>query len=300
MSIKDTAVRVGYKSLLLGKKYSPEILTGVGIIGGVTAAILGARATLRLEPLVTKFEEQKLQLTELKHAKNDDKSPMFTDKEIQKASVEVYVRNTVSIGKLYAPAVSLGAVSIASIILAHGIMHRRQVALVAAVKVLETGWGEYRKRVVAEIGEDKERDIWAGVQEEITTDENGKKAKELRTLGQGMPSPYARFFDESSTNWEKNAEYNLMFLRSVESWMNDKLKLQGFLFLNDVYDALGIERSSIGQLVGWVIGKGTDKGDHYVDFGMYDYSDAKRAFINGNERSILLDFNVDGQIYDLI
>ena len=60
---------------------------------------------------------------------------------------------------------------------------------------------------------------------------------------------------------------------------------------------LGIPRSQAGAVVGWVLGE----GDDYIDFGMFDGNNmATRDFVNGYERSILLDFNVDGVIYDLI
>lgn len=90
----------------------------------------------------------------------------------------------------------------------------------------------------------------------------------------------------------------------VQNQMNDKLKARGHVFLNEVYDALGFDRSEAGRLVGWVWNKDNtamEAGDGYIDFSIFDGSDyAKRAFVNGDERFILLDFNIDGMIYDLI
>ena len=110
-------------------------------------------------------------------------------------------------------------------------------------------------------------------------------------------SVYARFFDEGCEQWSKNPEYNLMFLRSQQNYYNDMLKSRGHVFLNEVYDALGIPRTQAGAVVGWMI---SDNGDNFIDFGVFD-GDRPRArdFVNGYERSILLDFNVDGVIYDL-
>ena len=111
-------------------------------------------------------------------------------------------------------------------------------------------------------------------------------------------SPYAKFFDELNPNWTKDPSANLFFLKAQEQFANDKFQAQGYLFLNDVYDSLGIPRTSFGQLVGWFKGNG---GDEYIDFGIFDGdNESKRAFVNGYERSVLLDFNVDGVIYDLI
>jgi hypothetical protein len=86
-----------------------------------------------------------------------------------------------------------------------------------------------------------------------------------------------------------------MFLQCQQNYFNQQLKARGHVFLNEIYDAIGLERSKAGTIVGWV----TDgNGDGYIDFGMFE--DASRRFINGIEPSILLDFNVDGVIYDLI
>ena len=50
-------------------------------------------------------------------------------------------------------------------------------------------------------------------------------------------------------------------------------------------------------VVGWVLGN----GDNCIDFGIWDSANEKaRDFVNGREGAILLDFNVDGVIYDLI
>ena len=116
-----------------------------------------------------------------------------------------------------------------------------------------------------------------------------------------MPSDYAKFFDVGNDNWQKDAEHNLWYLKQQQNWANDKLRSQGYLFLNDVYDLLGIPRTKAGQIVGWLYRPEDPSRDSYVDFGIYDYTkEVNRDFVNGYERTILLDFNVDGPIYDLI
>lgn len=111
-------------------------------------------------------------------------------------------------------------------------------------------------------------------------------------------SDYARFFDETCAPWEKDPEYNVCFLNQQQNFANDLLRRQGYLFLNDVYDMLGIARTKAGQVVGWVYDEKNPIGDNYVDFGLYDLRNAR--FVNGYEKSILLDFNVDGVILDKI
>jgi hypothetical protein len=287
---------VGGRSFLLLKKYSPEILTTVGILGMISTVVLASRATLKLAPIIEDIQDTKYEID------------MCTDEEIlqtgtydkqarTKAISKVYVKAAVDISKLYGPTATLGVSSIASIIAAHGIMQRRTVAIAAAYKALESTFVEYRKRVISEIGEEKETDIRLGKKQTEVTDEKGK-TKKVTTVDPSGISPYARFFDEHSDNWSKTPEYNLLFLKSQQNYANDLLHSRGHVFLNDIYDMLGIPRSQAGQVVGWVISK---DGDNFIDFGLYDHaSEGAHLFVNGFETSILLDFNVDGVIYDLI
>jgi hypothetical protein len=68
------------------------------------------------------------------------------------------------------------------------------------------------------------------------------------------------------------------------------------VFLNEVYEGLGMERCQMGQHVGW-LKAGRSRGDGFIDFGIYDiFDESKRAFVNGFEPVALLDFNVDGPI----
>lgn len=111
-------------------------------------------------------------------------------------------------------------------------------------------------------------------------------------------SHYSRWFNEKCLAWTKDSEMNKMFLLQQQNYANEKLKARGYLFLNDVYDMLGIPRIKAGQVVGWVYGPDNTTGDNYVDFGLFNHNN--EDFINGYENSILLDFNVDGMILDHI
>ena len=60
---------------------------------------------------------------------------------------------------------------------------------------------------------------------------------------------------------------------------------------------LGIPATRAGQQVGWIYDKNDPNKDNFVDFGIYDTNrPSNRDFVNGYERTILLDFNVDGNI----
>ena len=127
-------------------------------------------------------------------------------------------------------------------------------------------------------------------------DEDGREEKPDKDVLPAEPSPYAVFFDEYNRLWKRNPEYNLMFLRAQQNIANDMLISHGYLFLNDVYDMIGIDRTKIGQMVGWV---DEPKNPSDVACGIYNAKNRqKRAFVNHDEPSILLDFNVDGVITD--
>jgi hypothetical protein len=285
---------VGRSGLFI-KKYSPEILTTVGILGMVGTTILASRATIKAGPIVEQIKEDKLEIkydaenqAELEYNLN----PINVNKEISK----VYVRGGLKLAKLYGPAITLGLSSITCIVAAHGIMQRRTVAIAAAYKALEATFAEYRKRVVEVVGEERESDVRTNREEVTVTD--GETTKKMVVADIDGYSPYAKFFDQMSQHWSKEADYNLMFLKTQQNYANDLLRARGHVFLNEIYDMLDIPRTQAGQMVGWVVSK---NGDNFIDFGMYDhYNDRAQMFVNGHEHSILLDFNVDGVIYDLI
>lgn len=129
----------------------------------------------------------------------------------------------------------------------------------------------------------------------IETEESKKVDMDCKSVSQ-----YARFFDDSCVGWSNDAEQNLMFLKLQEEYANSILRNQGYLFLNDVYEMLGIARSQEGQVVGWIYDTENPIGDNCVDFGIYNPLVGNRNFVNGYAKSILLDFNVDGNILEKI
>jgi hypothetical protein len=178
-------------------------------------------------------------------------------------------------------------------------MHKRNTALTAAYVTVENAYKVYRQRVVDEFGEEKDRDFYRGVHDEEERDEDGKKKKHIvKVVDTNDISAHAKFFDESCPSWERNSEYNMLFLTGQQNYANDLLHARGHIFLNEIYDNLGIPRTNAGSIMGWVMGKGNQ---NHVDFGIFDVSKPMaREFVNGYERAILLDFNIDGVIWDKI
>lgn len=306
-NLTKTANKVGFKL----RKHSPEILMVAGVVGTVTSAVMACKATLKVNEVV---EETKETIDKIHTATEKGKTESGLDysaEDSKKDLTIVYAQTGLKFVKLYAPAVILGTLSITSILASNNILRKRNIALGAAYAAIDKSFKEYRGRVIERFGEAVDRELKYNIKsqkiEEVVTDpETGKEKKVKSTvdvIDPNLYSEYARFFDDGCKGWEKNAEYNLMFLRATQNYANDLLRSRGYLFLNDVYDMLGIDRTKAGQIVGWVYDPDNPdhNGDNYVDFGIYDMRKPKaRDFVNGYERVILLDFNVDGNIWDLM
>lgn len=306
---KTTKFTISRGGIIL-KKYSPEILTAAGVVGIIGSTVMACRATLKVEDVLDE-SRKKNNLINAVHSGEIEVDEEYTDKDYSKDLIVNRTQTAVKLIKLYGPSVTLGALSIASILGGQHILKKRNVAIMAAYKLCEESFTNYRSRVKNELGEEKDHQFYYGIQEEtvkekIKTDTGKSKTitKTVEKLPDHLYSQYARFFDEANPNWDKSPEQNMYFLKMAQNHLNDLLKARGHVFLNEVYDTLGFERSEAGQLVGWVYSPDStamESGDGYIDFGIFDSNDVvKRMFVNGDERSILLDFNVDGVIYDLI
>lgn len=287
------------------KKHSPEILMVAGIAGTIIGTVLACKATTKVSEII----EEKNKNVEDVHTFLEDNTKEYTEEDSKKDLTIIYAQTGVKLFKLYAPAIGVMALSFASIIAGHKVLKKRNIAIAAAYAAIDKGFKQYRKNVIEEFGEGVDQQMRFGLKaKEIKKkDKDGKTVKETEYYidPEGNPldniSEYARFFDAASENFAKDPEYNMMFLRRQQDYANEMLKSRGHLFLNEVYDLLDIPRSKAGQVVGWVYDKnGNTKGDNYVDFGLYRNDQGTRRFVNGLEYNILLDFNVDGVIYDLI
>lgn len=297
--------RVGFKF----KKHSPEILVGAGVVGVVASAVMACKATTKLDDVLAETKDTVDKIHDVtEHPEKIPEGKEYTVEDSKKDLTIVYTQAGVKLVKLYGPAVVLGTVSIAAIIGGHHILRKRNIALAAAYTAVDKGFKEYRGRVLERFGEEVDRELRYNIKakeiEKTVTDANGKETVVKETVDVADPnltSDYARFFDDGCTGWTKDPEFNLMFLKDQQRYANDLLKSKGHLFLNEVYDMLGIPRTQAGQVVGWIYDEKNPIGDNFIDFGIYDIADErKRSFVNGYERTILLDFNVDGNILEMI
>ena len=288
------------------QKHSPEILAGVGVIGTVTSAVMACKATLKLNDILDDCKETRNKIKEV--AENPKYENEYTQEDVKKDITINYTQTAVKIAKLYAPAVILGSASLGCLLASNDILRKRNAALSAAYMTVDKSFKEYRGRVAERFGEEVEKEIRYNIKaqeiETVVANEDGSETvvmEEAKVMDPNLYSDYAKFFDEANPNWQNDPEYNLMFLKSQQQYANDLLKARGRLFLNEVYDMLGIDRTKAGQVVGWTYNPNNPTGDNFVDFGIYDMSKERvRAFVNGYETNILLDFNVDGNVWDLM
>lgn len=278
------------ETMLKTQKHSPVMLFGAGVVGVIGTVVLASKATLKLEETLDDTSSKLEDIRTLQHDK-------YSEQDRTQDKALVYTRAVVGISKLYAPSVALGVVSIGCLTGSHYILTRRNAALTIAYAGLERVYSEYRDRVVAEVGEEREAQIWQPSEKVEVLDETGKKKTVERVTALGG-SPYKVLFDEVNPNWNRAPEYNQIFIQAQQNYANDLLRARGHVFLNDIHDMLGLPRTKPGQIVGWVL---EGDGDGYIDFGVFKNNefDAMR-FVSGQEPSIWLDFNVDGNVLDLI
>ena len=296
----STVTRLGGRAGLLLKKSAPTILTVSGVIGVIGSAVLVGKGTLKLEEELEAFHQKKNIIDHVRAVRTEEE---YTKEMHVQDLTKTYGKLVYGLVKLYAPAVSLGVLSIAAIASSHNMLQQRNVALVGAYKAVESAYSRYRERVIEEEGVEKDRHYRFGGEVkhiDVEVAEGKTISKEVVVVDKGNPMRYARFFDETCKEWEDDSDYNMAYLLAVQDQFTNNLRAKGHVFLNEVYEALGIPLTPYGQIVGWVYGE--DKpGDDFVDFGMTnpDRTDA-RLFVNGYTSSILLDFNVAGVVHELI
>lgn len=303
-SLTRTFNRTGLKL----KKHSPEILLATGTVGVVVSGVMACKATLKLNEVLDESKETIEKIHEV--AENPDMKDKYTEEDSKKDLAIVYTQTAWKLVKLYGPSVSLGVVSIGCMVGSNRILNRRNAALAAAYRAVDKSFKEYRGRVVERFGKELDRELRYNIKaqeiEEVSVDKDGNEVVTKTHAGvmekdPNEYSPYAIVFDDGNDGWDPDPERTKFFLIQQQNYANERLKARGHLFLNEVYDMLGVKRTKAGAQVGWVYDEKQTVGDNYVDFGIFDIRSSKaRDFVNGIEKVIVLDFNVDGYILDLI
>ena len=276
---------IGRTSLVLSK-HAPTILTVAGTAGFVGTTVLASKATLKLEETVA--EEASL-LVKVHEAQEEGK---LSDKDAAHDKVVLYTRMATKLGKLYAPALILGAASIAALATGHGIMLKRNASLAAAYAAVDQAFKSYKKKVEAKFGREAVLEAVSVPTEELVVD--GETTESV--LKYGDTSPYGVIFDETNHNWSADEDLSVLHLKCQQQYANDILQTRGHIFLNEVYKMLGFPHTPAGAITGWVKGN----GDNFIDFnihdGLFEGEDASGRLVT----KWALDFNVDGVMYDKI
>lgn len=312
IKIPEKAVKILSKAQGSLSKHSPEIWLGAGIVAIIGGTIWACQSSRKVDRVIEVHQED---MDALKNALNEaeemrteaakaneefDDSDLMTVKQYKTECIKCTMTTVGDFFYLYGPSVLLIAGGIGMIINGHRILCQRNATLLAAYSTLETSFAEYRKRVSDRYGADVENDIYTGTTYTTEThtevDENGKKkkVKENIAIPGASVSPYATMFShDTTTEWTNSPDYNRTFLLCQQNIANNQLHSRGHLFLNEVYDLLGIDHTSTGAVCGWILPEHpTDEADEYIDFGIVDPRD--------ETGDILLDFNCQGLIYDKI
>lgn len=304
--IMTTLTRTFNRTGLKIKKHSPEILLATGTVGVVASTVMACKATLKVEGIV---DEAKEKIDTIHQVSADPAmAEKYSEEDSKKDLAIVYTQTAVKFIKLYGPSVTIGVASLACMIGSNRILNKRNAALAAAYAAVDKSFKEYRGRVIERFGKQMDRELRYNIKaqeiEETTVDANGKETVTKKTVDVMDPNSYSQYaivFDDGNEGWDPDPERSKYFLIQQQNWANERLKSRGHLFLNEVYDMLGAKRTKAGAQVGWVYDEKNYEGDNFVDFGIFDTNSPKaRDFVNGIEKVIVLDFNVDGYILDMI
>lgn len=280
-------------TVLKAKKNSPHIFFGLGVAGVVGGTVLACRATLKASETLEEIQDDVLAVKEMATPRVADPADEFSEHDYYKHLGLVYLRGAGSMGRLYGPSVAVMGLSIASLTGSHVTLTKRNTALTATLTTVSAAYEKYREAVKEKLGVEEERDLFFNARTEAIEHSDG--TKEVVKISNGARSEYAVIFDEFNPNFDKNPGYNQAFLSAQQTYWNQKLQQRGFVFLNEVYETLGFDQTTAGQIVGWLW---DGDGDNYIDFGLFEPGNENFTF--GWEKAVWLDFNVDGPVYDKI
>ena len=302
MKINTKTLRKSFKKAQLTvRKHSPEILMVAGVIGTVAGAVMACKETLELEDVLDECKHEKMELEE-QYAMSEE----YSEDALKKDQVKLTIKQAAKIVKLYAPSVIMEVTSIGVIFASNDIMRKRNASMAAAYATLNSMYKRYRQNVIESYGEEVDKDMRFGVKHEKVTeiDEDGNKVKidarivDLDNTALAI-SDYSRFFQMGCKGFDASSgRYNLLYLKGIQAMFNNKLIADGYVMLNDVYRELGFDTIPEGWSIGWVYDEANPIGDNYIDFGLYEARNKNQRAVNDWEPVILMDFNVDGNLYE--
>ena len=280
---------------------SAEILLIGGAIGVVTGTVMACKATLKADSVMDEYKTKKEKIGTCLENPEIDYDEITAKEDLKNLTIQTAVKMI----KCYAPAVILESFSIGTIFASNHIMQQRNAALAASCAAVEAAYKKYREKVVEKYGKEVDDEFYYGTKTEnkkiTTTDpETGEKTKttESKTYLQEEYgcSPYAVLFDSSAIEFYQDDATNMFMLKNREKEATVRLRANGMLTLNDVYEMIGVKPTDIGLTHGWIFEKDNPDGDNEVKFDMRHVY-VKDLYSDREERAILIDFNCDGFVY---
>lgn len=283
-------------------KHAPTILSITASAGVIATGYLAWEAGTRFEDVEGRDWERRKECL-----RNADTIPDEDVPKIERKNRILFILDTV---RTVAPAAIVGAATITMIYFSNSISKKRLAAMGAAYATLQTAFDGYKRTMVEALGKEsvekilkpKLPNVGKSAEEILSSDNKSDAANVSDAVVNSLKalSPYARIIaEESSTCWDPNEDYTSQNLTAVQLWANRRLERKGHLFLNEVFDQLGLSRTREGAVVGWLK---NGEGDNYVSFGDFDASiyrvpsdDYTRV-----DSNFIVDFNVDGVIWDKI
>lgn len=269
-----------------GKKYAPELLLGGALVSGTACVVTASKATLKAKNSVDAHKERKLEI-----ANKVDKEIITSEKAKDEMRKEI-VKVGLELAKEYAIPFSLYAATIGCVFGSYKVQKSRLQALSTTLAAMSAAYSSLLMRLKngAENGLTAE-EVLQGKFVCKVENEDGTVEELTTTVKNPYDSPFRFRFDKYSTVWNPHHCSNETILMSELNWCNNLLQIQGYLFLNDVLDRLGIPRTKAGQILGW---RTNGDGDGYIDFGVVDCATLTGAAYDDN--AFELNFNVDGDI----
>lgn len=238
-------------------KHSPLILTAAGVVGLGATAVFSYKAAKKMEVVVEEMEEARV--IEEKIAALTPPADLEEMEELAELQglMEVTAIDRVEIGKkvigVLALPVATGLLSIAAIAFSYKIQTSRITSLAAALTTAAAERKFYKAKYVEEYGEEKAKEFYRPTVTHKTkvTHEDGTESTLVEDVRKDLASTHGVWFDKSEHYISDDHSYNLRFIRNVEDSLTNKLFATGWLRMNEVFDALGLERNRAGELLGW-------------------------------------------------
>jgi hypothetical protein len=278
------------------KANAPTIMVVAGVTSMGAAAVFASKKTLHLEEVLGTHV---VELEAIKETLDNKAMSQYDEKKAAKDRGVVYGRAAYDLTKLYAVPGVLFVGGAALVFSGHRVMLKRNATLALAFTALNESFESYRKRVVEKIGHDADQAFFHGaVNKEVIDPETGKveeiSTRDWEASGQ---DPYNRVFEQgASSEWQPDLGINKMFIANQQRFAQQRLNRQGYLYLSDVYKALGFEESDISRVVGWKVTRLPDgtKDVPFVDFGLDKPMPDDWKY--NREHAVYLDFNCQGLI----